>query len=275
MKLKTKTSKRTIKAKILSNKNAAPDYFMMRVDSAWLARNSSPGQFVAIKVQEKATDPLLRIPLGVHMVRKNGISLLYKVVGSGTELLSSKKKGQKIDILGPLGNGFDLAPLLRGKKPRAIVVAGGHGIAPLYALSEAIVRRKGKVDLFNGVYTRKHIVCSKELKKLGVKIHVATEDGTRGYKGYVTDLLIKELKRKAYNAKDTVIYACGPRPMLAALAKIARNFGIPAQVSLDAYMACGIGACFGCSVRTTDGYKLVCKDGPVFDAQQIMWKRER
>ena len=264
-------TKKVIKAKIVSNRKIAPDHYVMGMEAPWLARNSSPGQFVTVRVREKTTDPLLRIPLGVHAIPKKGISLLYKVVGAGTELLSLRKKGEKIDILGPLGNGFDLAPLLREKDSRAIIVAGGHGIAPLYALAEAIVRKKKRVDLFNGTDTKKHIVRSKELKKLGVKIHVTTEDGTQGYKGYVTDLLKDHLERYTLYDIRYTLYACGPRPMLAALAKIAKKFRIPAQVSLDAYMACGVGACLGCSVKTTDGYKLVCKDGPVFDAQEIVW----
>ncbi len=266
-----KASKKVIKAKICLNKSIAPDYFVMRIESGWLARNSSPGQFVTVKIQENVKDPLLRIPLGVHAIRGKGIDLLYKVVGPGTRCLSSRNKGEKIDVLGPLGNGFDLAPLARGQDPRVVVVAGGHGIAPLYALAEAITTKRKKVDFFNGVYTRKNIVCSKELKKLGARVRIATEDGTQGHKGYVTDLLEKKLKAGAYDPKNTVIYACGPRPMLAALAKIAERFGVPAQVSLDAYMACGIGACLGCSVMTTDGYRLVCKDGPVFDAREIVW----
>jgi len=271
--------KKSVNARIVSNRRIAPDHFVMEVKSVWLSRNSSPGQFVAVRARENATDPLLRIPLGVHAIRKKGIRLLYKVVGSGTKLLMSKRKGERINILGPLGNGFDLTPVFREKDSRAVIVAGGHGIAPLYELARVVTRGKKKVDFFIGAGTKKHVVCSKELRKLGAKVHVATEDGSMGHKGYVTDLLKKHLKQvkrygtrvQGYRSRAT-IYACGPRPMLAALAKNAKRSGVPAQVSLDAYMACGIGACLGCVVRTVDGYRRVCKDGPVFDAREIVWE---
>ncbi|MFC1644327.1 dihydroorotate dehydrogenase electron transfer subunit, partial [Candidatus Omnitrophota bacterium] len=197
--------------------------------------------------------------------------LLYKVVGPATELLRSKEKGEKLSILGPLGNGFDLAPLLCEKDSEAIIVAGGHGVAPLCALAETIIKKKKKVDFFIGACAKKHVVCTEKLKKLGARVYVATEDGTRGYKGHVTGLLEKHLKKKEKNKTRQVVYACGPKPMLAELAKVVKKHKVQAQVSLDAYMACGIGSCLGCAVRTKDGYKLVCKDGPVFDAQEIKW----
>jgi dihydroorotate dehydrogenase electron transfer subunit len=267
--------KKIIKTKIISNNKIATDHFVMELESAYLAKNSRPGQFALVKVQENVTDPLLRIPLGVHKIRKKSIQLLYKVVGAGTELLSSRKKGETIDVLGPLGNGFDLSPLIKEKDSRAILIAGGHGIAPLYALAEAIKKKTVKIDFFTGACAKKHVMCVEELKKLGTKIYVATEDGTCGCKGYVTKPLGKYLKKNKQALKHAVIYACGPRPMLAAVAKEAKKYAISAQVSLDAYMACGIGSCLGCAIETTNGYKLVCKDGPVFDAQEIRWEKVR
>jgi len=269
-----KIKKKTIQAKIVSNRKVAADHFMMELRSPYLGDNSIPGQFVTIKVGEKTTDPLLRIPMGVHIIGKKGICLLYKVVGPGTELLSSRKKGERLNVLGPLGNGFDLTPITEEKKTEIIIVAGGHGIAPLFALAETVIKkRKNKVSVFIGADSRKHVLCGKELKQKGAKVHIATDDGTRGYEGYVTDLLKGYIGRDKRKQRQEMIYACGPRPMLAALAKVAKTFKIPAQVSLDAYMACGIGACLGCTVRTVDGYKLVCKDGPVFDAREIIWEQ--
>jgi len=264
--------KKTIKAKIISNRNIAPDHYEMAIEAPYLGRNSCPGQFVSVRAQEGVTDPLLRIPLGVHAIKKNGIHLLYKVVGPGTELLRARRKGETIDVLGPLGNGFDLAPLLREKDSRAILVAGGHGVAPLYALAEAIIKQKRQVDVFIGACTKKHVVGADKFKKLGAKVHIATEDGTRCHKGYVTEILKKHLDRVKGQGARVKVYACGPRPMAGALAKVTDQFGIVAQVSLDAYMACGIGACLGCPIETVDGYKLVCKDGPVFDAEDIVWE---
>ncbi len=261
--------KKTIKTEIISNKKTAKDHYVMAVGTAYLAKNSRPGQFVNVKVREEGTDPLLRIPLGVHAIEKKGIKLLYKVVGQATEILSKKRTGEALDILGPLGNGFDLAPAKR--KEKIIVVAGGHGAAPLYALTEAIIKKRGEVEFFTGACTGEHIVCVKELRKIGAKVHVATEDGSKGKKGYVTDIL-REFLRKAKGEKGPeIIYSCGPRPMLREVAKCAKESNIPAQVSLDAYMACGIGACLGCAIETVSGYKLVCKDGPVFSAEEIRW----
>jgi dihydroorotate dehydrogenase electron transfer subunit len=267
--------KKTIKTKILSNKQVAKDHFVIELESAYLAKNSSPGQFVSVKVQEKGTDPLLRIPLGIHAIKNKSIKLLYKVVGDGTAILSSRKKKETLNILGPLGNGFDLEKFRKEGYRKAVIVAGGHGIAPLYALTEELLSRGKQVEVFFGTCTGEHVLCVKELLAKGVKVRVATEDGTCGCEGYVTDPLREALEKNKIKADGTMIFACGPRPMLAAVSKDAERFGIPAQVSLDAYMACGVGACLGCAVRTKAGYKMACKDGPVFDAQEIDWKTEK
>jgi len=264
--------KKILKAKILSNRKIAPDHYVMEIDAPWLGANSSPGQFVAVKVRGEGTDPLLRIPLGVHAIRKKGIKLLYKVVGPATRILSSRSKGDALDVLGPLGNGFDLAPVLRKKDSRAVLVAGGHGAAPLYALAEELAGKAGPINVFIGACEAKHVVCAKEFRKLKAKVKTAAEKGKCGCKGFVTDPLKKYLERNKRFAGRTTIYACGPKPMLAAVAQEAAKHGIPAQVSLDAYMACGIGACLGCAVETVNGHKLVCKDGPVFDAREIKWE---
>ncbi len=269
-----KTKKKAEKARIVSNNKIAPDHYVMEVASAHLARNSFPGQFVSVRVRERTTDPLLRIPLGVHSIGKSGIKLLYKIVGRGTSLLSSKGEGDTLDILGPLGNGFDPGPDPGDRGALAVMVAGGHGVAPLYALAETFKRTGRKMEVFIGACEKKHLVCPEKFRKLGAKVHVATECGKAGHKGYVTGLLKKHLKRLTTHDSRLTIYACGPRPMLAALNRDAAKLNIPTQVSLDAYMACGIGACMGCAVRTLDGYKMVCKDGPVFNAREIDWERE-
>jgi dihydroorotate dehydrogenase electron transfer subunit len=236
-----------------------------------------PGQFVTVKVRQAGTDPLFRIPLGVHAGTKRGIKLLYKVVGPATSILSSRKKGETLDVMGPLGNGFDTTAFSPGKKPKAVIVAGGHGVAPLYFLGQTLAKRKIEMDVFIGACEAKHIVCVKEFRKLGAKVRIAAEKGRCACKGYVTEPLeehlenIKSGKQKSKKEK-TEIFACGPRPMLAAVATEAEKHKIPAQVSLDAYMVCGIGACLGCAIETKEGYKLVCKDGPVFDARLIRWK---
>jgi dihydroorotate dehydrogenase electron transfer subunit len=264
--------KKVIKTEITSNRKVARDHFVMELEAPYLAKNAKPGQFVNVKVSENTTDPLLRIPLGIHAVRNKRVKMLYKVVGQATEILSAKRKGEMLDVLGPIGNGYDLSPLSK-KGASAALVAGGHGVAPLYGLAEAITKRKKKVAFFTGAGTADHIVCDKELRKLGVKVYIATEDGSQGKKCYVTDILKEHFERTSDDKKRMIIYACGPRPMLAAVARFSKQVGVPAQVSLDAYMACGTGACLGCAIETVDGYKLVCKDGPVFDAQEIRWDK--
>ncbi|MFH1797979.1 MAG: dihydroorotate dehydrogenase electron transfer subunit [Candidatus Omnitrophota bacterium] len=267
-----KRNTQTITAKIISNKQIAPDHFLMKLSAPLIAKVSQPGQFVTVKTQESGTNPLLRIPLGIHIRGADTISVLYKTVGEGTKLISTKKKGEKVSVLGPLGNGFELELFLKQKNNTAIIVAGGHGIAPLFFLAEEILKKKKKIEFFIGASTGNHILRAKELEKMGAKVYLATEDGTQGHKGYVTDILESYIRRlAAIHHSLFTIYACGPRPMLSALAKIAKKANIPARVSLDAYMACGVGACLGCAVRAKEGYRLVCKDGPVFNAEEIEW----
>ncbi|MBD3426931.1 MAG: dihydroorotate dehydrogenase electron transfer subunit [Candidatus Omnitrophica bacterium] len=267
-------TKRTVKARILSNKQVAPDHFAMELEQPFLAENSRPGQFVTCKVRELGTDPLLRIPLGVHRIKKKGIDLLYKVVGTATSVLSRRVSGEELDLVGPLGNGFDLEAFRCGDYTRAVLVAGGHGIAPLFALAEELLSGGSRVEVFFGTCISEHVICTEELEKMGIKVHIATEDGMCGHKGYVTEPVRGHIEKGDIDPARSMIFACGPRPLLAELERQIAGCGIPAQVSLDAYMACGIGACLGCAVRTRSGYKLVCKDGPVFISGEIDWEAE-
>lgn len=266
------TSKKIQKCKVLANKMIAKDHFVMDLESKDLGKNAQAGHFVSIKVQENVTDPLLRIPLGVHKVSRGGISILYKVVGDGTRLLSTKKEGEEVSVLGPLGNTFDLAPIEENKEAEVVIASGGHGIAPLYVLAETIKEKfpEAKIHFLIGACTKEELLCVDDLKEKGLNVKVSTDDGTSGCRGYVTEL-IKELVSEN-DKKIDIIYSCGPRAMLAAVSLFAEKENIPAQVSLDAYMACGIGACLGCAIKTTSGYKLVCKDGPVFSSEEIVWR---
>lgn len=267
-----KTKIKIHNARIVANKTCAKDHFYMELEVPELAKEAVPGQFVNVQVRAKALNPLLRIPMGIHKINKKGISLLYKVVGEGTGLLSDRKKDEEINILGPLGKGFDITFADGEKKEEAILVAGGHGAAPIYALAAALVKKKKPITVLLGARTGGHLVCVDEFRKTGATVRIATEDGSRGHKGYVTEILKEILKKK--QGERPPVFACGPRPMLAAIAADTKKGGERTQVSLDAYMACGIGACLGCAIRTVDGYKLVCKDGPVFGAAEIDWKME-
>ena len=191
------------------------------------------------------------------------------------------KRGGAVGIIGPLGNGFNIdIGRRRGKDKRVILVAGGNGVAPLLFLAEKLssgspVRQSAGLTALIGGRSTGHVLCEKEFRETGAKVLVATEDGSRGHKGLVTDLLKNELNRHTGTPahRHTTIYACGPTGMLKVVAGIAQNNRIPCQVSLEERMACGVGVCLGCpvKVKTHCEYKMVCKDGPVFDAEDIAW----
>lgn len=244
----------------------AEGFYKMRLESAYLAKNTKPGQFFEIRCF-KANEPLLRRPLSAHRILDDGVELLYEVVGTGTERLSEKRTGEYLDIVGPLGNGFSLSS---DKRP-AILVAGGVGVASLLALAEKIAAKKAGSYVIIGAKKAKGVLCEKEFKKIGSFVMASTEDGSKGHKGYATDILRHLLK--VINCQSSGIYACGPHPMLKAAAHIAYSAGVHCQVSLDERMACGIGVCLGCpvKVKTKGAYKMVCKDGPVFNSEEIVW----
>ena len=269
--MKIKVQRQTfVKEKHLSLELAVPRMF----------ERAKPGQFIHIRVGESA-DPLLRRPLSIHDIVAKGrggeltCKILYEIVGKGTQLLAEKKAFNELDVLGPLGNGFDVKKLSRSSE--VYLVAGGMGVAPLYYLAKKLIEvgsRKSevrKIIVLIGGRTKEHVLCEKEFKDLKCEVHVATDDGSKGFKGRVTQLL-KEKLSQVSGSKSQVICACGPKPMLAVLAGIGRERNVPVFVSLEEFMGCGLGACLGCVIRTTSGYKRICHDGPVFDAEEIIWK---
>jgi len=251
-------------AGIVENKRISDRFYKMRVRSSYLGRAARPGQFVEVKCSD-APEFILRRPLGCHRILKGGIELLYEVVGKGTEMLSKRKAGEGLDIIGPLGNGFTAST------KAAILVAGGVGVAPLFALAEDFTQTGRKVSVVIGAKKRSHVLCERELKDLGCAVKTATEDGSKGYKGLATELLQDMLATS--REVRVAIYACGPVGMLKEVARIAEAKKIPCQVSLEERMACGVGVCLGCpvKVKTGEGYRMVCKDGPVFNAEEIAW----
>lgn len=262
-----------IKAKILSNEKTGHVYYKMVLAAPYIARLARPGQFVEIKCSD-SFEPFLRRPFSIHRVkgeglRVKGIEILYEVVGKGTEILSRKKQGDFIDVLGPLGNGFSL-PQTANLKPRAIIIAGGIGAAPLVFLAEELTKKKIKTIVLIGAKTKKLILCEKDFKKFTSEVYVSTDDGTYGCKGFVSKLFHNILKTTESNF-ETVVYVCGPHGMLKCIAQICEERNFECQVSLEENMACGIGACLGCVVKTKTGNKLACKDGPVFNAEEIIW----
>jgi dihydroorotate dehydrogenase electron transfer subunit len=252
------------KAKIIANQNIADKYYKITIDSKKISRKAQPGEFINLRITN-AYQPLLRKPFSIHRIKGSKIQLLYEVVGQGTRILSRKKSGEYLDTLGPLGKGFDCS-LARLKSSVPILVAGGIGVAPLLYLADKIVKLKPLVLI--GARTRKQILSKNDFKNIGCSVKISTDDGSLGYRGKVTDLLRQVLQSQDLK-KKALIYACGPEPMRKVISEIAKRYNIPAEVSLESYMACGFGVCLGCTVNTRSGYRLVCKDGPVFDARKI------
>ena len=303
-----------VQVEVVSNRQIAPDYFSMRLFGHRHLARFRPGQFLMLG-RTDGLDPLLPRAMSIRRARQFPVSsfkfrvvepetrnpkletwiaeveILYKVCGHGTALLAAMRPGRSLRALGPLGNGFEV--------PRSamevFLVAGGIGVPPIAALAEGLATRRAsretKMTVFLGGRSKADLLCAVDFKRVGAKIHVATEDGSAGQKGLVTELLEQYLNTSHSKPPHPPftkggyggVYACGPHPMLAALASIAEKYELPYQASLEAGMACGFGACMGCVVPVKGGerdlsasqagrtYRLVCKDGPVFNGRDILW----
>ena len=244
------------------------DYFHFSVEAPAVGRGARPGQFVMVKVSE-GTSPLLRRPLGIHDADAGGIELFFKVAGAGTGVLSRKKPGDRLDILGPLGKGFTVGDGMKGK--RAYLVGGGRGIAPLYFLGRALAAAGARPAVFYGGRTAADIPLRDKFEQAGFELHCSTDDGRFGFAGFVTALVENEMAR----TKPDIVFACGPDPMMKALASITAKHAVPAEFSLESVMGCGIGACWGCVHRIKDGrgdgWVKICEEGPVFPGERILW----
>ena len=254
---------------VLWNEAKGPGYYHMGLACRGF-EYAEPGQFVMVQVSGQDR-PLLRRPFSIFNVTVDGetttVELLYKVVGTGTELMANVKPGDDIDILGPLGNGF----LLNPPAGEIYLAGGGIGVPPLLFL--ALSLKKDGVDMarcqmFLGGRSETDLLCQEEFTRLGVSLHVTTDDGSVGRQCLITSPLEEAIAQKP----PAMLYACGPLPMLECTVGISRKYKIPCQVSIESMMACGIGACLGCAVPKADdsgAYFHVCQDGPVFDAQAI------
>lgn len=251
-----------IAASVVSNEALRGGFFLLGLHAPEISRAALPGQFCMVRTtQEGGTDPLLRRPFSIHDVTGDTILFLYRVVGRGTRILSAFRPGDLIKILGPLGPGF--FEDLPGTSP--VLVGGGLGIAPLLFFARTLASR-ARVIL--GARTSGELGRAGAFAAFSHDIQVATEDGSLGEKGLVTNLLVGCLDA----VSTPVVHACGPWPMLSAVARIARDRNVPCRVSLEARMACGTGLCLGCAVPSSaGGYLHVCKEGPVFDAELVDW----
>ncbi len=270
---------KNFKTTILSNQEVSPGYYRMKILAPGIVDLAKPGQFVMFRSQ--ATDePLLRRPFGVFQTgtlpsdcdglpTKEFVEILYKVVGRGTAIMRELHEGDRVELLGPLGRGFELADDGREQ----VLVGGGIGLVPLYMLASELVKRS-KVRLLIGGRSRKDVLMVTEFERLGVETYVSTDDGTLGEEGPVTQVL----ERKLNKFPEAAVYACGPMPMLEAVSRICQPRQVALQVSLEAFMACGVGACLGCVVKGAGHseeqprYLCTCKEGPVFRAEELDWE---
>lgn len=213
---------------------------------------TAPGQFINIKL-----DGLyLRRPISVFDRDDESVTIIYKVVGHGTEQMSKLPIGEKLDVLTGLGNGYDTSLC----KEHAVLLGGGVGVPPLYMLAKTLIAENKKVTVILGFNTKEEIFCEDDFKALGADVYVTTVDGSFGVKGFVTDALPESYDH---------FFTCGPEPMLKAVYKTTNTSG---QFSFEERMGCGFGACMGCSCKTITGYKRICKDGPVLLKEEILWE---
>ena len=275
---------------IISNKRITENCWRVVLDSPQISSEVKPGQFIHVKVPN---GPLFRRPFSVFRRvplkgDRLGIEIVYKVIGIGTRVITELRKGDSMSIIGPLGRGFGLDR----NKPVQVIVAGGTGAACLFLLAEEISKAGLQLKVLLGAGTRASVLLKKEYAALKGDVMVSTDDGTYGYRGFVTQLLDKAL-REGTISTDCVIYSSGPEPMLKALASLCQRYHIPAQVSVERHMMCGIGACLACVCKVDPnhisknrevgsshlqfvsgnefGYALVCRDGPVFDIDEVIW----
>lgn len=213
---------------------------------------SSPGQFINVKL----SGVFLRRPISVCDCGENSVTIVYKVVGRGTKIMSRMAPDEKLDVLTGLGNGYDVEK--SGDRP--LLIGGGVGIPPLYMLAKKLISQGKKVSVILGFNKSSEIFLTEDFKKLGCDVTITTVDGSEGVKGFVTD---------AMYGGYTHFYTCGPEPMLKAVYKKANTSG---QFSFEERMGCGFGACMGCSCKTVTGYKRICKDGPVLFKEEILWE---
>ncbi|MEW6183725.1 MAG: dihydroorotate dehydrogenase electron transfer subunit [Bacillota bacterium] len=253
---------------VVTQRKVATDCYRLEIYAPEVAAAAQPGQFLMVKTGF-TLDPLLRRPLSVNTVdRTRGlVKILYRVVGRGTSLMAGKKLGRRMNILGPLGNGFTIP-----SKGSFVVVAGGLGIAPLLFLVQRLRALGNEVTVFYGAQNKYQLLLMDELSGLRVNLVTATNNGSSGYKGTVVDLL-----RAQGIPPAEIVYAAGPPPMLKALSGLLGEAGVLwAEVTLEERMGCGVGACRGCAVKIAgeEGptYKRVCHDGPVFRAEEVIWE---
>jgi len=266
--MRTAVSRGIYRCPVKSVTRIQPGIFALGFGSPELSVRSLPGQFVNVKVSSDYI-PLLRRPFSIHRTEAANVELIFSAVGTGTRMLTEKRIGDVIDVMGPLGKPF----VVNDDFETALLVGGGLGVAPLPMLTEFLQRQGKPILTFVGARTSTQVV-----DRCLENVHIATDDGSIGYRGTVIDLLAEYLAR--HTTRHPKIFACGPMPMLKNLAQLAVERDIPSEASFECAMACGFGICQGCPIEgnvpaTADGnqrgkYALVCKDGPVFNMREVI-----
>ncbi len=252
--------KHLIQTKITEHKRLCDDMWEMSFISPEIAAQALQGQFIHVRDPGRQ-DPFLRRPFSICSLDRSAgrITIIYRIVGLGTEHLATMQEGELIDAMGPLGNSYEI----KGKKP--LVIGGGIGIAPLVMLADEFKAKGISVAALLGSRDKGEMFWPEYFPE-GTDIHITTDDGSMGTKGFVTAALPELLENGNYDQ----IYTCGPEPLMAGVAKAAKERGIACQVSLERHMACGVGACLSCACEKKDGTRVkACTDGPVFDATEI------
>lgn len=256
-----------VDCEIKAHQEAAPGHYRMALHCPDIAKEALPGQFCMIEVRP-GYHPFLRRPMSIERIFRDGISILYKVEGEGTRLLSGYRTGQSLNVQGPLGKPFPLP----GEGKRSILVGGGIGVAPLPGLAERLMREAGRTpEIVLAARTDSLLLCGKDFAQMRCRVTLATDDGSAGMKGFASDAL-----RTLKPGPDTVVYCCGPMPMMRAVHDVCEELGALCYASLEALMACGDGVCMGCVVEANveieaERMVRVCADGPVFDTRVINW----
>ena len=257
-----------IKAKLLKKEELKPGIFKFAVQADEIIKTAKPGNFIEIRVNDDI-EPFLRRPISIHkMDKENGVlEFIFQEKGKGTKILSSRKEGELIDIIGPLGFGT----FKYSSYQNLAIIGGGIGVFPLYELAKCAKQENKNINTYLGFRNKELVVLENEFKNVSNNLIITTDDGSYAEKGFAIDFLKKDIEE----GKIDSIYACGPLPMLRAVRELALEKNIPCQISLEEKMACGLGVCLGCAVKTaashkeTPEYWHVCKAGPVFQAKDV------
>ena len=257
-----------IKAKLISKEQLKTDIFKYSVKADEITSVAKPGQFIEIRVNNDI-EPFLRRPISIYNMKKEEgiLEFIFQVKGKGTKILSERREGEEIDIVGPLGYG----PFKISNYENIAVIGGGIGVFPLYELAKCAKNDGKNVNTYLGFRSKDFVVLEKEFENASSNLTLTTDDGSYKIKGFAINLLEEDLSKKNIEA----IFACGPLPMLKAVQKLALEKDIPCQLSLEEKMACGLGVCLGCAVKTAKSpkdapeYWHVCKGGPVFNAKDV------